>query len=70
MQGKDGKLAVTKTLNAVNPVCNGETPLLTVDVWEHVSLPVHACPVLDDAWPCLRHSANDRPLPLKAMSLQ
>ena len=36
VKGGDGKLAVTKTLNAENPVCYGQTPLLTVDVWEHV----------------------------------
>jgi hypothetical protein len=39
VKGKDGKLAVTKTLNAENPVCHGQTPLLTVDVWEHVRSP-------------------------------
>jgi len=32
---KSGKLAVRKTLNAENPMTNGETPLLTMDVWEH-----------------------------------
>lgn len=32
---KAGKLAVRKTLNAENPMTNGETPLLTMDVWEH-----------------------------------
>lgn len=31
-----GKLKVTKTPNAVNPLCfEGQKPLLTVDVWEH-----------------------------------
>jgi Fe-Mn family superoxide dismutase len=30
-----GKLKVTKTPNAENPLCFGQTPLLTVDVWEH-----------------------------------
>ncbi|GAB4822472.1 hypothetical protein N2152v2_009518 [Parachlorella kessleri] len=33
--GKDGKLKVTKTPNAENPWVHGETPLLTMDVWEH-----------------------------------
>ncbi|MGE5431095.1 MAG: superoxide dismutase [Syntrophomonadaceae bacterium] len=32
---KDGKLQVTKTPNADTPIAHGETPLLTVDVWEH-----------------------------------
>ncbi|MGE5354462.1 MAG: superoxide dismutase [Acidobacteriota bacterium] len=32
---KDGKLQVTKTPNADTPIARGETPLLTVDVWEH-----------------------------------
>jgi superoxide dismutase, Fe-Mn family len=30
-----GKLKVTKTLNAENPMTDGKTPLLTMDVWEH-----------------------------------
>lgn len=30
-----GKLAIRKTPNAVNPIVNGEKPLLTLDVWEH-----------------------------------
>jgi superoxide dismutase, Fe-Mn family len=30
-----GKLAVTKTPNAENPLVHGKKPLLTVDVWEH-----------------------------------
>ncbi len=33
--GKDGKLAVKKTPNAENPMSEGDTPLLTMDVWEH-----------------------------------
>lgn len=33
--GKDGKLKVTKTPNAENPWVHGETPILTMDVWEH-----------------------------------
>jgi len=34
--GKDGKLKVTKTSNAANPLASGEgKALLTVDVWEH-----------------------------------
>lgn len=33
---KDGDtLKVVKTLNAENPMTNGQTPLLTIDVWEH-----------------------------------
>jgi len=33
---KDGdKLAVTNTMNAGNPMTEGKTPLLTLDVWEH-----------------------------------
>lgn len=30
-----GNLKVTKTLNADNPITNNQTPLLTMDVWEH-----------------------------------
>lgn len=30
-----GKLKVTKTPNAVNPMSQGQTALLTCDVWEH-----------------------------------
>lgn len=32
---KDGKLEVTKTANAENPLVYGATPLLACDVWEH-----------------------------------
>jgi Fe-Mn family superoxide dismutase len=32
---KDGKIAVSKTGNADNPLVQGATPILTVDVWEH-----------------------------------
>ncbi len=31
----DGKLDVVNTSNAGNPMTDGHTPLLTVDVWEH-----------------------------------
>jgi Fe-Mn family superoxide dismutase len=31
----NGTLKVTKTPNAENPLHNGQTPLLTMDVWEH-----------------------------------
>jgi superoxide dismutase, Fe-Mn family len=31
----DGKLSITKTLNADLPVVHKQTPLLTMDVWEH-----------------------------------
>ena len=30
-----GKLAITKTPNAENPIVHGQTPILTMDVWEH-----------------------------------
>ena len=30
-----GALKITKTGNAENPIASGETPLLTIDVWEH-----------------------------------
>ncbi|MEF3696834.1 superoxide dismutase [Desulfolutivibrio sp.] len=30
-----GALKVVKTLNAANPLQNGQKPILTVDVWEH-----------------------------------
>ncbi|MGH6988934.1 MAG: superoxide dismutase [Stellaceae bacterium] len=30
-----GKLKVTKTPNATNPLSQGQTALLTIDVWEH-----------------------------------
>lgn len=32
---EDGKLKVTKTGNADTPIVHGQTPLLTLDVWEH-----------------------------------
>ena len=32
---KDGKLFITQTSNAGNPLCEGLTPLLVFDVWEH-----------------------------------
>jgi Fe-Mn family superoxide dismutase len=32
---KDGKLSITKTSNAENPLVHGATPILTADVWEH-----------------------------------
>jgi len=31
----NGTLKVTKTPNAENPMTSGQTPLLTMDVWEH-----------------------------------
>lgn len=31
----DGKLAITKTGNADCPLVHNQTPLLTIDVWEH-----------------------------------
>lgn len=33
--GKDGKLKVTSTPNQDTPLSDGETPVLTLDVWEH-----------------------------------
>jgi Fe-Mn family superoxide dismutase len=33
--GKDGKVQVTSTPNAENPLTTTDTPLLTIDVWEH-----------------------------------
>lgn len=33
--GADGKLKITKTPNAENPLVTGDKALLTVDVWEH-----------------------------------
>ncbi len=30
-----GMLAMRSTSNADNPLCNGDTPLMTCDVWEH-----------------------------------
>jgi superoxide dismutase, Fe-Mn family len=35
VKGKDGKLKVVKTANAECPLKQGDTPLLTIDVWEH-----------------------------------
>jgi Fe-Mn family superoxide dismutase len=36
VQGKDGKLKITKTANAGTPIANDEgKPLLVLDVWEH-----------------------------------
>ena len=35
VQGKDGKLSVTRTPNADLPMKHGQKALLTIDVWEH-----------------------------------
>jgi Fe-Mn family superoxide dismutase len=35
VRGKDGKLAVTSTANQDNPIMEGQTPILGLDVWEH-----------------------------------
>lgn len=35
VQNKDGEVAIANTFNAGNPLTEGQTPLLTVDVWEH-----------------------------------
>lgn len=32
---QDGKLAIVQTANAGNPLTDGQTPVLTCDVWEH-----------------------------------
>ncbi len=34
-QDKDGRLFITQGPNASNPLCQGLTPILTFDVWEH-----------------------------------
>jgi len=35
VKNADGSLALTTSANAENPIRNGQTPLLTCDVWEH-----------------------------------
>lgn len=35
VKNKQGKLDIVSTSNAGNPMCEGHTPLLTCDVWEH-----------------------------------
>ncbi|MFI5001898.1 MAG: superoxide dismutase [Reyranellales bacterium] len=35
VKGKDGTLKIATTSNADSPIAHGETPLLTIDVWEH-----------------------------------
>jgi len=35
VKNADGSLALVSTSNAANPMTNGQTPLLTCDVWEH-----------------------------------
>jgi Fe-Mn family superoxide dismutase len=35
VHGEDGKLKIVKTPNAISPICFGQVPLLTCDVWEH-----------------------------------
>ena len=32
---ENGKLSISKTLNADTPIAHGQKPLLTIDVWEH-----------------------------------
>ena len=32
---RNGKLEITSTSNAMTPIAQGVTPLLTIDVWEH-----------------------------------
>ncbi|WP_428604326.1 superoxide dismutase [Sedimenticola sp.] len=35
VKNSDGSLAIVNTSNAANPMTDGKTPLLTIDVWEH-----------------------------------
>jgi Fe-Mn family superoxide dismutase len=35
VKNADGSLEIVNTSNAANPMTDGKTPLLTVDVWEH-----------------------------------
>jgi Fe-Mn family superoxide dismutase len=35
VRNADGSLAIVNTSNAGNPLRDGQTPLLTIDVWEH-----------------------------------
>jgi superoxide dismutase, Fe-Mn family len=35
VKNADGKLAVVGTHDAGNPLVDGQTPLLTIDIWEH-----------------------------------
>ena len=35
VKNSDGSLSVEQTSNAGNPLTNGQTPILTCDVWEH-----------------------------------
>lgn len=35
VKNREGNLEIIQTSNAGNPICDGHTPLLTCDVWEH-----------------------------------
>ncbi|MCW8907798.1 MAG: superoxide dismutase [Fe] [Sedimenticola sp.] len=35
VKNSDGSMAIVNTSNAGNPMTDGQTPLLTIDVWEH-----------------------------------
>lgn len=35
VRGNNGKIEIANTSNAGNPLTSGQSPLLTVDVWEH-----------------------------------
>jgi Fe-Mn family superoxide dismutase len=35
VKNRDGSITITSTSNAGNPLTEGQTPLLTCDVWEH-----------------------------------
>jgi hypothetical protein len=55
---KSGKLAIEKTPNAVTPVVEGKTPILTMDVWEHayyLDVQNRRCVPLEGRLPVSRH---------------
>ena len=35
VKNADGSVEIVNTSNAANPMTDGKTPLLTIDVWEH-----------------------------------
>ncbi len=35
VKNSDGSVEIVNTSNAANPMTDGKTPLLTIDVWEH-----------------------------------
>ena len=52
VKNADGSVAIANTSNAGNPMTNGQTPLLTCDVWEHAYYIDYrnARPAYVDAW--------------------